>query len=114
MGFRATDDERESEARFSCSQACKILDQRPRLLLPDAVALGDAHAVDVALDREERIDATHRFERYRRDGCGARTTARRSRDVGEFEEASAGVRPSERRAHGPGLPHDRKGRCRPP
>ncbi len=46
----------------------QILDQGSGLLLSNAMTLRGAHAVDVAFDREERIDTVYGLERNRRDG----------------------------------------------
>jgi hypothetical protein len=61
------------------------------------MALVGAQTVDLALDREERVDALHGFQGDRRYGRGARPAPRARGNIGEFEKASSGARPTQRR-----------------
>ena len=63
-----------------------------------------AQAGDLVLDIEDGIDAFDRFQRDGRDLFGDRSAlARRSLDVGQFEEFAPGMRPTERTQRRRGL-----------
>ena len=79
----------------------QVLHHRPAALLPNPAAFVRAQAVDLALEGKEEVDALHRLECDRRHGRGTGAAARSGDDVGQLEEAAAGVPPAERRRDRP-------------
>ena len=66
------------------------------MLLPDAVALAGAPAIDGSFDVEQRVDALHRLQRDRRDGRRRLAAPRIGGDIGQLEELAAGLGPAQR------------------
>jgi hypothetical protein len=55
-----------------------------------------SQSTDFALDVEDGVDPFHRFQRNRRDLMGRFALADVARDVGQFEEFPARMRPAQR------------------
>ena len=68
-------------------------DERRAAALTLGLALGRGLAGDLRLDREDRIDATHRFERERRPTALG--------DIGEDKEFASAMRPAGRLGNRP-------------
>lgn len=76
----------------------KILDQRPRSLLPHGKAGICVHAIDLALDIEDRVDPFHGFQGDGRDVMRGFVLAHVARDIGQLEELAPCMAPAERAA----------------
>ena len=75
----------------------EAFDEWAALFMPDPAALVGACAIDPALDIKESVNAPHRLHGDGRHRRGTKPTPCACGDVGEFEEASPGMRPAERR-----------------
>ncbi len=74
----------------------QIGQKRRALILAHAQAFAGAKPIDGALDLEQRVDAFYRFQRNRRDGRRLFAAPCAGGDVGQFEELTARMRPTQR------------------
>lgn len=95
-----TEADRDMRERSWCNQL--LFRQKTRaLFLADAPTLIGTTAIDAALDIEQRVDASVRLQRNRRDLHCVVAAPGIGRDVGQFEELPPGMSPAPCRGDAP-------------
>jgi len=81
----------------------EIINQGAREFLADGKASLGIQLIYLAFDIEDGADPFHGFQRDRRDLMGGLPLAHVARDICEFEELPAGMRPTQRTNHSSGF-----------
>src|SRR4051794_37191553 len=79
---------------FGAPPGLETAHERSRAPLTHGLSLSGIKAVDLPLDREDRVHAADRFERER--GNGRQLAAGLGGDVGQHEELAPGMTPARR------------------